>query len=146
MKINWNAITAIGTIMAAFVGIAGIWMNLWEKKKRLKVTFEMVPYFSVFLCNNSLRTIMVTKIVGFVGDSVFYVNTYDGLHEVVLPPSSVKKIEINTSKIYDEYYRCQMDALYNPNEDIVLALYDNYGRKYKVNTKIGIATFKNCKS
>ena len=79
MEINWEAITAIGTILAAFVGITGIWINLWEKKRRLKVTFEMVPYFSVYLCNNSLRSIAVTKIVGIVVNSVFYVNNYVGL-------------------------------------------------------------------
>ena len=60
----------------------------------------------------------------------------------MLPPSSVKKIDIDSSKIYDEYYYCKMDALYSPNENVILVLHDNYGHKYRVNTKIGISAFK----
>ena len=32
MYINWEAVTGIGTVLAAVVGIAGIWINLWEKE------------------------------------------------------------------------------------------------------------------
>ena len=40
---NWNAISAIGTILAAFVGVAGIWLNIWDKYKKLNISFEMIP-------------------------------------------------------------------------------------------------------
>ena len=32
---NWDAITGIGTIGTACVGIIGIWLNLYEKNKEV---------------------------------------------------------------------------------------------------------------
>ena len=60
---NWDAISAVGTILAAVVGIAGIWLNLWDKTKKLNVNFETVPSFKIYLSNNSLRTTVITKMM-----------------------------------------------------------------------------------
>lgn len=138
----WTALSAIGTIIAAFVGIAGIWLNIWDKKKRLKASFEAIPSFSIYISNASLRSVIITKIVCTVDNHVFYVKVYDGLQEVCLNPASVKKIEISKQEIYDEYYKCQLDALCNPNDEVVMILHDNYDRKYKIKTGFGISAFK----
>ena len=57
---NWDAITAIGTISAAFVGVIGIWINLYEKTKRLSIKFEFIPRVSLYIANNSMRGVFIT--------------------------------------------------------------------------------------
>ena len=44
---NWDVISAVGTILAAVVGISGIWLNLWDKTKKLNINFETVPMISL---------------------------------------------------------------------------------------------------
>lgn len=138
----WNAISAIGTVVAAFVGIAGIWLNLWDKKKKLKVDFTKIPKFGLYISNGSLRTVAITKMVCAVDNHRFFVKFFDGLREVHIAPASVRAIDIITSEIYDEYYKCQLDALCNQKDEIIIFLYDNYGRKYKIKTGFGISAFK----
>ena len=75
---NWNAISAVGTILAAVVGIAGIWLNLWDKTKKLNINFETVPRFKIYLSNNSLRTTIITKIICSVNSNIFMWNTLMG--------------------------------------------------------------------
>ena len=36
MDLNWDALSAIGTILAAIVGVVGIWLNLWDKTKKIR--------------------------------------------------------------------------------------------------------------
>lgn len=125
---NWDAFSAVGTVLAALVGIAGIWLNQCDKRKKLMVTFETAPEFCVYASNSSLRSVIITKMVCSIDDHFFYVKLYDGLHEVCLPPASVKKIEVRTSEIYDEYLKSHLDALCNPKDEVVIIIYDNYGR------------------
>ena len=40
---DWNIVSAIGTVLAAFVGVAGIWINFWDKHRKLNIKFEMIP-------------------------------------------------------------------------------------------------------
>lgn len=68
---NWDAISAVGTILAAVVGVAGIWLNLWDKTKKLNTNFETVPSFKIYLSNNSLRTTVITKMMCSVKTYVF---------------------------------------------------------------------------
>ena len=60
---NWNAVSAIGTTLAAIVGIAGIWVNIWDKTKKLHVNFKAVPHFKISLSNDSLRAVAIIKMV-----------------------------------------------------------------------------------
>lgn len=138
----WTALSAIGTVLAAFVGIAGIWINLWDRKKRLKVSFETIPYFHIYLCNNSIRSVAITKMVCSVGKHVFYALPYNGLQEVCLSPASVQKLEVRAKDIYNDYYKNQMNVFCNPKDEIIIVLHDNYGRKYMIKTGFGIAAFK----
>ena len=39
---NWDAISAVGTILAAVVGVAGIWLNLWDKTKKLNIEKQTI--------------------------------------------------------------------------------------------------------
>ena len=97
---DWNAISAIGTIVASIVGIAGIWINLWEKTKRLSIQFFAVPCFKILICNSSLRTVAVTKVVYSLKGRPFHVEYFDGLHEMILPPASTQSISIDKQDIY----------------------------------------------
>ena len=117
---SWNALSAIGTTVAAFVGVIGIWLNLWDKKKKLNVTFELLPKMRIYISNSSLRSVTITKMVCFAGNYVFYVKNFDGLDELYLYPASVKAIDLITNKIFQEYYSNKMDALCNPNEKIII--------------------------
>lgn len=138
----WTALSAIGTIVAAFVGIIGIWLTLWDKKKRLNVSFETIPTYGIFISNGSLRSVVVTKMVCAVDSHVFFVKTYDGLQGLCLSPASVRKIEISKKEIYNEYYRCQLEAICKPKDEVIIFLHDNYGRKYKIKTGFGISAFQ----
>ncbi len=139
---DWNAISAIGTILAAFVGIVGIWLNLWEKTKKLNTNFEMVPRFKIYLCNNSNRTTVITKMMCCVKTNIFYVKHFEGLSELTLPPATAKTIDITKQDIYDAYCQTQLSVLCNPNDKVKFILCDNYGRKYTIKTNLGIDAFK----
>ena len=54
---NWDAITGIGTIGATCVGIIGIWLNLYEKTKKLLIKVEYAPRFVIYATNDSMRTL-----------------------------------------------------------------------------------------
>ena len=58
MCINWAAVSAIGTVSAAIVGVAGIIINLCEKRKRLIVRLEMFPETSLIISNASTRAVV----------------------------------------------------------------------------------------
>ena len=139
---NWNALSAIGTTLATIGGIVGIWLNLWDKTKKLHVHFETVPYFKIYLSNNSFRTIVITKMICCIGSHIFYVKYFDGLQELVLPPATTQNIEIIKQDIYCSYCKTNMDAICNPNDDVKIILYDNYGRKYTIKTDLNIAAFQ----
>lgn len=139
---DWNAVSAVGTILAAFVGVVGIWLNLWDKTKKLNTKFEMIPSFKIYLCNNSNRTTVITKMICCVKTHVFYVKYFKGLGELTLPPATAQTIDIIKKDIYDAYCETQMSAICNPNDKVKIILYDNYGRKYIIKTYIGIGVFK----
>ena len=139
---NWNALSAIGTTLAAIVGVAGIWINLCDKKRKIHTNFERVPSFKICLSNNSLRTVVITKMICCIGSHIFYVKYFDGLQELVLPPATTQNIEIIKQDIYCSYCKTNMDAICNPNDDVKIILYDNYGRKYAIKTDLNIAAFQ----
>ena len=139
---NWNALSAIGTTLATIVGIVGIWLNLWDKTKKLHIHFETVPYFKIYLSNNSFRTIVIRKMICCIGSHIFYVKYFDGLQELVLPPATTQNIEIIKQDIYCSYCKTNMDGICNPNDDVKIILYDNYGRKYTIKTDLNIAAFQ----
>lgn len=138
----WNAITAIGTSLAAFVGIAGIWLNVWEKTKKLDTNFETVPSFKIYLSNNSLRTTVITKMICCVKSHTFHVVYFTGLKELILPPATTRTIDIVKKDIHDAYRQARMSAICNPNDKVKFVLCDNYGRKYTIRTNFGISAFE----
>ncbi len=138
----WNELSAIGTILAAFVGIIGIWINYRDKTRRLHTYFKMVPNFKIYLSNNSLRTIVVTKMICCIGTQVFYVKYFEGMSELTLPPSTTENIDISKKDIYEEYYNTNMSAICNANDEVKIILYDNYGRKYTIKTNLSINAFQ----
>lgn len=139
---NWNAISAIGTCLATFVGISGIWLNLWDKTKKLNVHFETVPNFKIYISNNSLRTTVITKMLCSVKNHIFHVEYFNGLDELTVPPATTKSINIIKQNIYNAYRKTNMDAICNPNDNVIITLCDNYGRKYIIKTDLGIGSFE----
>ena len=137
-----DAISAIATSIASMVGIAGIWLNIWQQTKRLSVQFVGVPSFKIFICNNSMRAVAVTKLICSINNHPFYVEHFDGLHEVILQPASTQSIVISKQDVCSSFYKAQMDALSMPNDGIDIVIYDNYGRKYKKKTRMSIGAFK----
>lgn len=138
----WDAISAVGTILAAIVGVVGIWLNLWDKTKKLKINFETVPSFKIYLSNNSLRTIVITKMICSVKTHIFYVEYFEGLKEVTLPPATLQSIDIIKQDIFNAYHKNKTCAFCVPSEKIKFILYDNYGRKYIKKTDVSICAFE----
>ena len=139
---NWNALSAIGTTLATIVGITGIWLNLWDKTRKIHTHFEMVPNFKIYLSNNSLRTIVITKMIFRINTHVFHVEYFEGFREMVLPPATTQNISIIKQDIYEAYCKTNMRAICNPNDNIKIILYDNYGRKYTIKTDLSIGAFQ----
>ncbi len=139
---NWNALSAIGTTLATIVGITGIWLNLWDKTRKIQAHFEMVPNFKIYLSNNSLRTIVITKMICSINTHVFHVEYFEGLSELTLPPATTQNINIIKQDIYRAYCKTNICAICNPNDKVKIILYDNYGRKYTIKTDLSIDAFQ----
>lgn len=139
---NWDALSAIGTTLATFVGIIGIWLNLRDKTRKIHTHFEMVPYFKIYLSNNSLRTIVITKMICCINTHVFHIEYFEGLRELTLTPATIQSIDIIRQEIYSSYCKTNMCAICNPKDKVKIILYDNYGRKYTVKTDLSIGAFQ----
>ena len=139
---NWNALSAIGTTLAAIVGVAGIWINLCDKKRKIQTYFEMLPNFKIYLSNNSLRTIVITKMICSINTHVFHVEYFEGLRELVLPPATTQNIDIIKEDVHGAYCKTNMCVICNPNDKVRIILYDNYGRKNTIKTDLSIGAFK----
>ena len=139
---NWTALSAIGTTLATIVGITGIWLNLWDKTRKIQVHFEKVPNFKIYLSNNSLRTIVITKMICSINTQVFLVEYFEGLRELTLPPATTQNINIIKQDIYRAYSKTNMSAICNPNDKVKIILYDNYSRKYTIKTDLSIGAFQ----
>lgn len=139
---NWDAVSAIGTILAAIVGVVGIWLNLWDKTKKLHINFETFPSFKIYMSNNSIRTTVITKMLVSVRTHIFYVEYFEGLKELALPPATTQSIDVNNKDIYDAYCNNKMCILSNSDDKVKMILCDNYGRKYIIKTNLSIEMFK----
>lgn len=139
---NWNALSAIGTTLAAIVGVAGIWINFYDKKRKIHTNFERVPSFKICLSNNSLRTVVITKMIYCIETHVFRVEYFEGLRELALPPATTQNIDIIKQDVYRAYCKTNMSAICSPNDNVKIILYDNYGRKYTIKTDLSIGAFK----
>ena len=138
---NWDAITGIGTIGATCVGIIGIWLNLYEKTKKLLIMAEYAPRFVIYATNDSMRTVIITKIVFSIDTHVFYVDIRDGLQELRIQPSGVDRITFNGRSVVQAYHKAGMEKLCNPADKIGITIHDNYKRKYKIRTDLTIGMF-----
>ncbi len=140
---DWDILSAIGTILAAIIGVVGVWINLWEKSKRLIVDFRTIPTFKIYLSNTSLRAVSITKMACLVNDHIFYVNYFDGLNTICLLPATMQEILIDKGELLNSYCQLPMNILCE-NEEIdrvKIMLYDNYGRKYTIKEEITVAMF-----
>lgn len=141
MESFWNILSSVGTVVAAIVGIIGVWLNLWDRTRKLTVDFRMIPSFKIYLSNTSLRSVVITKMVCSVNDHVFYVDYFEGLKAIYLPPATTQDILLDKSELLDSYCKVPMCVLCHDNEkDIVkIVIYDNYGRKYTIREDITVA-------
>lgn len=137
----WNILSSIGTILAAIVGMVGIWLNLWDKTRRLTVDFRMIPSFKIYLSNTSLRSVVITKMVCSVNDHVFHVDYFEGLNEICLPPATTQDILLDKSELLNSYCKLSMNVLSQGSEKdkVEIVVFDNYGRKYKIKEDITVA-------
>ena len=136
MCINWAAVSAIGTVSAAIVGVAGIIINLCEKRKRLIVRLEMFPETSLIISNASTRAVTLMKMVCSCGDHVIHVEYYTGLKQKVIDPAAIDMIVIDTRSIIKVLKGSDFQAICKSSDRIIIKLYDNYGRKYVKKTDI----------
>ena len=139
---DWNFVSAIGTILAAFVGILGIWLNVWDKQRKLDVQFEFIPSAKLYISNNSQRSVMVTKIICSIDEHMFYVEHLEGLQEIYLQPATSKSVFLKKDNIYNSYFQHQLESICNPERKVSIILYDNYNRKYELKTDFPIGVFK----
>ena len=139
---NWNALSAIGTTLATIVGIVGIWLNLWDKTRKIHTHFETVPDFKIYLSNNSLRTVAITRMICCIDTHVLHTKYFDGLKELTLPPATTKNIDIVEQVIYKSFCGQNLSAICNPNDKVKFILYDNYDRKYIIKTDLSIDAFR----
>ncbi len=139
---DWNIISAIGTILAAFVGVFGIWLNILDKQRRLDVQFELIPNAKLYISNNSQRSVAVTKIICSIDEHIFYVEYFEGLQEIYLLPATSKSVFLKKDEIYSSYFRHQIESICNPERKVSIILYDNYNRKYELKTDFPIDVFK----
>lgn len=140
--IDWNAVSAIGTVAAALVGIAGIWLNLHDKRKKLKILFETSPSYKVFICNSSLRTVMITRIRYYAGNHIFFVEAFEGLSEMSIPPATTHTYLLDKTAIHISFCDKQMSLVCDKKDEIILELVDNFGRVYKLKTGLTVETFE----
>lgn len=56
---NWDAVSAIGTVLAAIVGLSRIIINDFEKKKLLIMKLVLVPETWIFVSNASSRSVTI---------------------------------------------------------------------------------------
>lgn len=139
---NWNMLSAVGTIVAAFVGVAGILISVLEKRKRLNIVFEMIPNYVIVISNNSTRPIAITKLTIASNGHIFYVEFFQGFNEFIVQPSTIKHLYLSEERIHAEYYRLNMPALCNPKDKIEITLIDNLNRKYRIKQDLTIGFFK----
>lgn len=139
---DWNIVSAIGTVLAAFVGVAGIWINFWDKHRKLNIKFELIPNAKLYISNNSQRTVAITKLLFCVKDHIFFAEYFDGLKEIYLQPATTTSFSINKKDVYNSYFQHQTETFCNLNENVNIILYDNYDRKHMVKTFFSIESFK----
>lgn len=135
-----DILSSIGTILAAVIGIVGVWLNLWDRTRRLTVDFRTIPSFKIYLSNTSLRSVMITKMVCSVNDNVFYVDYFEGLKAICLPPATTQDISIDKSELLNSYCNLSMNILSQGSEKdkVEIVIFDNYGRKYRIKEDITV--------
>ena len=135
MNCNWDALSAIGTIIAASVGMIGILINVFEKIKRLTVNYNFVPKPVVIVCNNSNRPVVLLKMNYFCGGHLFFSKYYSDEEEIVLSSLSAKSVPIELEKAVKSIYGLGLDKIISPSDKIELKLYDGYKRGYRIKTE-----------
>ncbi len=138
---DWNIVSAIGTILAAVVGVIGIWINIWEKQRKPNVKIGFVPDAVIYISNNSQRTVAITKIIYSVDNHIFLVEYLTGLEELFLMPATTHSYKINKQNVYNSYIQHQMDLLGCNDKQIIITLFDNYDRKNRIKTGASIDIF-----
>ena len=141
----WNILSSIGTVLAATAGIAGIWLNFWDRTRRLTIDFRMFPSFKIHLSNTSLRSIVITKMICSVNGHVFYVDYFEGLRTICLSPATTEDISLDKNQLLNSYCELSKNLLCQDNEKdkIKIFIFDNYGRKYRIKEDITIAMLTN---
>ena len=134
----WTVITAIGTVAAAFVGIVGIWVNYYEKHRRLIINVNMFPKPTVYLCNSAASTILITKIRCYAGNSLVDAKPFIGDEELRIAPYTTYSCSLDMDEL-----RCSVSPfieckICKDSDTIKLELFDNYRRRYKVNTGLTV--------
>ena len=137
---DWNALSAIGTTLAAIVGIIGIWLNLCDRTRKLYISLQRVPDLKICISNNSIKTIVITKMICCINTHVFHVEYFEGFREFILPPATTKNLDIIKQDVFEAYCKTKL-CVNKTYDEVKFILYDNYGRKYTIETGFRIADF-----
>ena len=131
---NWNAFSAIGTTVAAAVGIIGLLLNLYDKIRGLSICFQSQPSFKIFISNMSLRSVYITKINCSVKKDIFYEKCFEGPEAMCLPPATAQCILLDNKELLKNYCEVSLNVLCENDDEseIKITVFDNYNRKYKI--------------
>ena len=137
---EWDALSAIGTIAAAVVGIVGIFINLWDRTRKLHIDFQVEPPFRIYLSNASIRAISIVKIECLVGKHIFYSKHFEGEDEIYLLPATVRSISLDRIELLNAYCELPVNIMTQLREDdsIKITFLDNRHKKHKINRRIKV--------
>lgn len=139
-NMDWTALSAIGTIAAAVVGIVGIFINLWDRTRKLHIDFQVEPPFRIYLSNASIRAINIVKIECLVGKHIFYSRYFEGEDEICLLPATVKSISLDRTELLNAYCELPINIMtqHSKDDSIKIILFDNRRKKYKIEQRIKV--------
>lgn len=137
-EMNWSAIAAIGTILAAAVGVLGIIINLHEKTRRLTLEFSYISSMVLYITNPSLRSVIITSIAMGAKGHFFYAEESKGVHTIKIAPGEMEDIIFNMAKVKQQYQDEGIQALCKPKDRIEIIVRDSYKRRYRVKTELTV--------
>ena len=139
---EWEALSAIGTIAATVVGVVGIFINLWDRTRKLHIDFQVEPPFRIYLSNASIRAISIVKIECLVGKHIFYSRYFEGEDDICLLPATVRSISLDRIELLNAYCELPVNIMtqFREYDSIKIIIFDNRCKKYKINRRIKVKT------
>lgn len=140
MESKWSAVAAIGTVLAAVVGILGIIFNTLEKTRRLEIQIKYASLLTLLVNNPSLRTVIITSVAVGTKEHCLYTEKRDGLRTIKVAPGALVEVILNKDDVIHQYKDIGLASLCNPEDKIEIIVRDSYNRRYRVRTELTVDT------